>query len=84
MRRIVFTPSAMRFALSLMKEAHDESFPTAANANRNCPLYLFRRGSRERGTIFDAHGILHRAGGFHGSDVDCQGSRFFQEAGTRP
>ena len=33
-------------------------------------LYLYRCGPRERGTIFDAHGILHRSGGFHGSDVD--------------
>ena len=45
--------------------------------------HLFRRGPRERGTIFDAHGILHRAGGFNVSHVDRQGGGFFQEAGAR-
>jgi hypothetical protein len=35
------------------KEANDESFPTAASANRSCPLFQFRRGPREHGTIFE-------------------------------
>ena len=43
----------------------------------------FSAAHESAGQSSDAHGILHRAGGFHGAHVDRQGSRFLQEAGTR-
>ena len=55
----------------------------AAGVFRNCPRYLYRFGARERGTIFQPHGVLHRAGGFHGSDVDRRRGWIFQEAWPR-
>jgi hypothetical protein len=55
----------------------DESFATEVSANRSRFVNLCRLDRSERGANRAAHGVLHRAGGFDGADVDRKGSGVF-------
>ena len=46
-------------------------------------VYLYRFGARERRAVLQPHGVLHRAGGFHGAHVDRQRGWILQEAWPR-